>query len=196
MFRGILACLVVGSALSTFASPSGPDVRDVVARAAVDNIVYVTSADKHCMIMPRDPHTDIGDSEHPGGMKTYCTPDGRYDSKQGQLPADFWSNIAFKTGNGKNGGRYAQVTGCIRPSHLTRLNPDDGGGQYDSSGGAGGQGNPQGSVCLGYNHYVELVEPSDNRACIKCCDDAADCPTNKDTQGCPAVIPGNYFNCD
>jgi hypothetical protein len=41
------------------------------------------------------------------------------------------------------------VTGCIRPSHLSRLNPSDSGGQYDSSGGAGGLGNPQGSVCLG-----------------------------------------------
>jgi hypothetical protein len=93
-----------------------------------------------------------------------------------------------------------EVTGCIRPSHLSRLNPNDAGGQYDSSGGAGGRGNPQGSICLGcdfmtfvnfnvwanlkdfvfsYKHYVELVEPAGPRACIKCCDDPADCPTNK-----------------
>lgn len=187
------------------------------------------------MIVPREPHTNVGDSEHPGGMKTYCSPDGRYSSQQGQLPNDWWSNVAFKTGKGTNGQRYAQresplrvydmpsrwltafvlpVTGCIRPSHLTRLNPGDEGGQYDSSGGAGGKGNPQGSQCLGYKHYVELLEPAANRACIKCCDDPADCPTNKgtqsrprffrfrliavvvDTQGCPAVIKGNYFNCD
>jgi hypothetical protein len=45
--------------------------------------------------------------------------------------------------------RNAPVTGCIRPELLSRLNPNDGGGQYDSSGGAGGLGNPQGSVCLG-----------------------------------------------
>ncbi len=62
------------------------------------------------MIMPRTPHTNIGDSEHPGGMKTYCTPAGRYDSRQGQLPADFWRNIEFKKGRGKNGGRFAQGT--------------------------------------------------------------------------------------
>ena len=42
------------------------------------------------------------------------------------------------------------VTGCIRPEKLDRLNPRDAGGQYDSAGGAGGHGNPQGSVCLGY----------------------------------------------
>ena len=45
-----------------------------------------------------------------------------------------------------------KVTGCIRPELLSRLNPNDGGGQYDSSGGAGGfrRGNPAGSKCLGY----------------------------------------------
>jgi len=90
--------------------------------------------------------------------------------------------------------RFA-VTGCIRPETLDRLNPGDAGGQYDSSGGEGGNGNPQGSACLGYNHYVELVEPSLSRACIKCCDAFDDCPVDRDTQGCPAVIAGNYFNC-
>ncbi|KAK7052502.1 hypothetical protein R3P38DRAFT_2860684 [Favolaschia claudopus] len=176
---------------AVLASPSG-----LAPRAAADNTVYVTNADKFCMIMPRDAHTDIGASEHPGGMKTYCSPNGKYDASQGQLAANFWSNVAFKTGNGKNGGRYAQLTGCIRPETLDRLNPNDGGGQYDSSGGDGGQGNPKGSVCLGYKHYVELVEPGDRRACIKCCDDPADCPLNKDQSGCPAVISGNYFNCN
>lgn len=43
----------------------------------------------------------------------------------------------------------AQVTGCIRPETLDRLNPRDAGGQYDSSGGAGGRGNPVGSKCTG-----------------------------------------------
>ena len=65
-----------------------------------------------------------------------------------------------------------------------------------------------------YNHYVEVVEPAGPRACIKCCDNPVDCPTNKgtspsiaaidivtffprsDTLGCPNVIPGNYFDCD
>ena len=70
------------------------------------------------------------------------------------------------------------MTGCIRPEKLSRLNPNDAGGQYDSSGGVGGKGNPQDSQCLGYNHYVELVEPAGPRACIKCCDDPADCPTD------------------
>ncbi|KAF9522157.1 hypothetical protein CPB83DRAFT_864918 [Crepidotus variabilis] len=168
---------------------------DLVKRQSTDNIVYVTDQNNFCMIMPRDAHTDIGDSEYPGGMQTYCSPSGHYAGNQGTLPANFWSNVAFQSGTSSRGARYAQLTGCIRPSTLDRLNPGDGGGQYDSNGGDGGQGNPQGSKCLGYNFYVELVEPGDNRACIKCCDNYDDCPLNLDTSGCPAVIPGNYFNC-
>jgi hypothetical protein len=41
------------------------------------------------------------------------------------------------------------VTGCIDPSALDRINPGDEGGQYDSSGGSEGTGNPVGSVCEG-----------------------------------------------
>ncbi|CAE7200248.1 unnamed protein product [Rhizoctonia solani] len=178
---------------------AAPSSNHLEARAAPDNTVYVTDANKYCIIVPRDAHTNIGDSEHPGGMKTYCSANGRYDNSQGKLPDNFWSNIAFKSGTSSRGARYAQLTGCIRPETLSRLNPDDGGGQYDSSGGDGGQGNPQGSVCLGYNHYVELIEPADRRACIKCCDNFDDCPLDKgkywNTSGCPAVVPGNYFDC-
>lgn len=88
-----------------------------------------------------------------------------------------------------------QLTGCIRPETVDRLNPSDGGGQYDSSGGVGGDGNPAGSKCDGYNHYVEIIEPSDKRFCIKCCDNPDDCPLTMDLSGCPAVVNGNYFNC-
>jgi len=169
--------------------------KDLEARQDAQNIVYIKDANTFCMIVPRDPYTNIGDSEHPGGMTTYCSPGGRYAPQQGQLPPDFWKNVEFKTGNGINGVRYAQLTGCISPEKVDRLNPADAGGQYDSNGGVDGRGNPQGSVCLGYNHYVELVEPRGPRACIRCCDDPNDCPTNKDTLGCPVVIPGNYFDC-
>jgi len=188
-----LAVLLAVTALSVVATPAG--LNSLQSRAAPDNIVSIAGNSAYCMIMPRTPHTDIGDSEETGRMQTFCSASAKTSSAQGQLPSNFWSNIAFLNGKGKNGGRYAQLTGCIRPGTLDRLNPGDAGGQYDSSGGAGGQGNPQGSACIGYNHYVELVEPSDSRACIKCCDDPVDCPTNMDTSGCPAVIPGNYFNC-
>lgn len=56
----------------------------------------------------RYPHTNIGDSEYPGGMKTYCSQAGRYSPQQGQLPFDFWREVAFESGKGKHGKRYAQ----------------------------------------------------------------------------------------
>ena len=128
MMFNTLTTFLLTSALAAYAMPGNYTLEG--RAAAVDNIVYVTDANKFwyalspqlcvwrdvhpllSMIMPREPHTNVGDSEHPGGMKTYCSPAGRYDSQQGQLPADFWSNVEFKTGNGKNGGRYAQRT-CL-----------------------------------------------------------------------------------
>ncbi|KXN87420.1 hypothetical protein AN958_08851 [Leucoagaricus sp. SymC.cos] len=166
--------------------------------AAPDNTVVVNNAESYCMIMPRTAHTNIGDSEHPGGMQSFCSAPAHTNDSQGILPGNFWRNVEFKTGNGKNDGKWVQLTGCIRPETVDRLNPDDSGGQYDSSGGDGGKGNPERSACTGprYNHYVELVEPSGPRACIRCCNDPADCPVNEDIKGCPNVIPGNYFDCD
>ncbi|KAG8903600.1 hypothetical protein FRB99_002951 [Tulasnella sp. 403] len=162
-------------------------------RQAPNNIVKITSATDYCMIMPSTPHTNIGDSEHPGGMQAFCS--NPTDPTQGTLPPNFWSNVAFVTGTGASGKAYAQLTGCINPTLIDRLNANDGGGQYDSNGGDGGQGNPQGSKCVGYASYVELVEPAANRACIKCCNDPGDCPVSMDTSGCQTVIPGNYFSC-
>jgi len=193
MFCPLALFVLAACSLSVLSTPAVPN--GLHARQDVQNVVYVTDLDFFCMIMPRDPHTNIGDSKHPGGMKTYCSSHGRYSSQQGQLPVDFWNGVEFETGGGSNGGRFAQLTGCINPATLSRLNPADAGGQYDSSGGVDGQGIPQGSICLGYNHYVEVVEPARSRACIKCCDDPADCPTNMDTKGCPNVIPGDYFYC-
>jgi len=171
-------------------------VQSLTARQPPDNIVMINASDSYCMIMPRNPHTNIGDSETPGGMQTFCSQAARTSGQQGLLPSNFWSNVELQIGISSSGARFVQLTGCIRSARLDRLNPGDGGGQYDSSGGDGGQGNPAGSSCTGYSHYVELVEPANNRACIKCCNNFNDCPLDRDTSGCPAVIQGNYFDCN
>jgi len=185
-----VALLLFLSAVSVLSSPF-----DLLRRVSPDNAVMITNNTTYCIIVPRQPHTDVGASETTGGEQTYCSASAVSSPLQGTLSPDFWSNVEYKAGTGVGGGRYAQLTGCIRPETLDRLNPTDGGGQYDSSGGDGGLGNPEGSICVGYNHYVEILEPAGPRLCIKCCDDPADCPLNMDTSGCPAVIPGNYFNC-
>ena len=82
--------------------------RSVLVRLFNEQRTKVSDLTPDSMIMPRTPHTNIGDSEHPGGMQTYCSPNGKYDSSQGQLPANFWSNVEFKTGTSSRGARFAQ----------------------------------------------------------------------------------------
>ncbi|KAL4401331.1 hypothetical protein ACI68E_000968 [Malassezia pachydermatis] len=169
---GVLASMVA-------AAPS-----NIARRTTPDNQVWVTSVADHCMILPRH-KMSIGDSEQPGGMKSYCTKP--YDKSQGHLASDFWSEVHFKKTK-----HYVQLTGCIRPEVQSTLLRKDDGGQYDSNGGDGGRGNPRDSVCLGYSSYVELVEPTARRACIRCCVDDKYCNVNNDEDGCESVIPGQY----
>ncbi|KAH8826455.1 hypothetical protein DL96DRAFT_1283470 [Flagelloscypha sp. PMI_526] len=188
MFKTFTVAALVASFFHCIcAVPSGMHLE---ARVANDNLVYINDKEAFCMIMPRDPATTIGNSEHPGGMKTYCSPKGCFDyAHQGQLPGDFWKHVSY-TRVTTPGQRTVKLTGCIRPEKLSRLKTNDEGGQYSSW-----PGQPTGSKCLGYAHYVQLVEPAQNRACLKCCDKEEDCRKDKATQGCLAAIPGNYFDC-
>jgi hypothetical protein len=54
----------------------------------------------------RDAHTNIGDSEQPGGTTSYCSADAKYSDEQGELASKFWSDVAFISG--EMSGRYAQ----------------------------------------------------------------------------------------
>ncbi|KAG9107165.1 hypothetical protein FRC07_008681 [Ceratobasidium sp. 392] len=184
LFSSVL--LALSAASLAFATP-------LESRAAPDYTVKVNSPGDFCLILPRKAGTTIGDSENSKGqMQSFCSKAGRTSDAQGLLPEKFWDKVWYKEGTGKNGKKYKQLTGSLTGG-WKQLNWKDGGGQYDSNGGAGSKGNPQGSVCDGdYPIYVELVEPDVKRACIRCCQDKADCPTNKDTAGCPAVIPGSY----
>ncbi|KAF9645073.1 hypothetical protein BDM02DRAFT_3101901 [Thelephora ganbajun] len=184
----ILIVLVASSVTSVFGSPLVEN--NLVARQVDRNIIYIEDADRFCMIMPRLPNINIDNSKYPGVAQTYCSPAARKSPEQGEFPPYFWSNIEFSAGE-----NYVQLTGCIRPESFNRLNPSDKGGQSDSSGGPRGLGEPVGSTCLGFNHYIELVEPRSRRACIRCCDNPQDCPTDLARAGCPVVIPGNYFDC-
>lgn len=134
----------------------------------------------------------IGQSEDGGnGAKSFCT---KPRPGQGQLPT---GSGAWKHGpNFKKTSSYVQVTGCINTRKYSTLVPNDGGGQYDSNGGAGGKGNPRNSACTGYKSYVEVVEPDSGRICIRCCNDVSKCPLQYDTQGCAAVVKnGDYSGC-
>ncbi|KAG8884827.1 hypothetical protein FRB98_002153 [Tulasnella sp. 332] len=166
-------------AAGSFASPMNA-AEALAARSAPGNTVRINSSSDFCMIVPKNPHTNIGDSERPGGETSYCSKPG---AGQGKMPAHFWTKVAYKKTTGVHGKPYVQLTGCINPNSLDRLNPGgtwihnlapvadlgrqysilkldylDDGGQYDSSGGAGGQGNPQGSTCTGNEFNAEYHE--------------------------------------
>ena len=82
-----------------------------------------------CFILPKVKQS-IGDAEHPGGLKAYCT---KPISGQGSLPADMFTNGGphIKRGNGH--GAYKQITGCFNPRKISTLQPNDDGGQVCES---------------------------------------------------------------
>ncbi|KAE8212290.1 hypothetical protein CF327_g4060 [Tilletia walkeri] len=180
------------SIAATVAAASASTNQTLGARAPWADTIWINGPDDFCMIMPKTRMT-IGDSEYPGGTRSYCTKPA--NPAQGQIPAGLWKRKWVSKARGKSGARQIQITGCINPSASKRLIPSDGGGQYDSHGGEGGLGNPRGSVCKGYKVFVELVEPDVGRACIRCCDNPRDCPLQYDLEGCPKVIPGRYDGC-
>ncbi|KAG8970282.1 hypothetical protein FRC05_000656 [Tulasnella sp. 425] len=72
---------------------------------------------------------DIGTSEeNPGLTQTLCT--YPYNATlQGTIPQGFFRSVAFAKGVGITGKPYVQLTGCIVPQLVDRLNPADSGGQ-------------------------------------------------------------------
>ncbi|KAH9817647.1 secreted protein [Melampsora americana] len=154
---------------------------------AKDLTVSIVDRYSFCLIVPKDPHTNIGDSEYDGGMSLWCQGINR---GQGRFN-NFWNQV--EVSRPKDG--VLQMTGCFNLGSSDRFNANDDGGQYDSNGGDGGRGNPVGSFCKQYPAYVQLIEPSAKRACLRCCRNKEDCNVSQDTSGCPSVIPGNYFWC-
>ncbi|EGG07859.1 uncharacterized protein MELLADRAFT_123513 [Melampsora larici-populina 98AG31] len=159
-----------------------------LTQAKKDLMVSIVDRYSFCLIVPKDPHTNIGDSEYPGGMSLWCEGINRGQGKFNK----FWRQV--EVSRPRDG--VLQMTGCFNLWSSDRFNSGDGGGQYDSDGGDGGNGNPAGSVCKQYQHYVQLIEPNSQRACLRCCRDKNDCNVSRDTSGCPSVIPGNYFTCN
>ena len=73
--------------------------------AAPDNTVAIRSEADYCLVIPRQDHTNVGDSEHPGGMTVGCT--NPPDDSVYRLPSNFWSSVTLV--DAKGAGRYRQV---------------------------------------------------------------------------------------
>ncbi|KAF9435029.1 hypothetical protein BGZ76_007008 [Entomortierella beljakovae] len=97
------------------------------------------------------------------------------------IPEGFVKSAHFVSNTQKG---YVQVTGRIDRTKYG-LDPKDGGGQFDTIA-------PRGAICAGYKRFVQITEPDIEIFCIRCCKKDEDCPYNKSTKGCKAVLGGDY----
>ncbi|KAI7820924.1 hypothetical protein BC939DRAFT_387041, partial [Gamsiella multidivaricata] len=133
-----------------------------------------------CIFLP--PKYGGGISENEDRAVAFCTKANLPGATNAQvLPNGFIKTAHFVTNTQKG---YVQVTGRIDRSKYG-LSSKDGGGQYDMRA-------PVGATCAGYNSFVQLTEPDAQIYCIRCCKNKADCPVNKSTKGCEAVLGGDY----
>ena len=147
-----------------------------VAHAAPKTVV-VTSEFDFCSFLPKTPGEAVGDSEN--DAIPFCTLGNLSAPGAKVFPPGFITSAHFAEGTG-----YVQVTGTIDRTKY-KLSPNDGGGQYDTNA-------PPGAMALGYKNFVNLVEPDVNRFCIRACADTTKCNVTESTQGCEAVVPGDY----
>jgi hypothetical protein len=140
--------------------------------------VTVESSSLFCSFLPKKPGEGIGDSEDDAiPFCTQANPDNAPGAKK--FPSGFIKTAHFAEGKG-----FVQITGTIDRTKY-KLKKSDGGGQYDTKA-------PSGAVCKGFKNFVNLVEPDVNKFCIRCCTDTKKCNTGKSTEGCDAIVPGDY----
>ncbi|KIJ95434.1 hypothetical protein K443DRAFT_11400 [Laccaria amethystina LaAM-08-1] len=64
-----------------------------------DNTVVVAGTDNFCLVVPKAVHTNVGDSEYPGGETVYCSAKAKTSPLQGDLAPNFWSNVDKECNN-------------------------------------------------------------------------------------------------
>jgi len=144
--------------------------------------VHINDEDDFALLLPKNPNELIGDAETDG--VAFCTAPGCTYT----LPEGFITAAAVT--RSPDNSSWIQITGCLETSKLP-LSATDDGGQFDVR-------FPDGAQCTfgGYGaSFIEQVEPSANRFCMRCCSEANDqinCNSHQDRSGCPTAIPGIY----
>ncbi|KAF9580552.1 hypothetical protein BGW38_002747 [Lunasporangiospora selenospora] len=162
-----LLVVLAGTSALAMAAPAGNQ----------GQVVQITSSSDWCMMMPPTPGGGIAENEHRG--IAFCTKENSSAPGAKVFPKGFIQSAHYVTGKD-----YVQVTGMIDPAQY-QMSMTDRGGQFDNKA-------PTGSACANYKYYVNLIEPNDNRYCIRCCNNKSDCNTGKSTHGCSVVVPGDY----
>ncbi|KAL1930165.1 hypothetical protein VTP01DRAFT_1319 [Rhizomucor pusillus] len=146
-------------------------------------IVKIKGPDDYCFFLPPGPDMEVAPNEKIG--VPYCT-------RRAVVPGNRVFPKGFVTvAHYEEADNFVQVTGYI-DSSKAGLIPNDQGGQYDNH----GEGKPIGAECAGWNYFVNLVEPADNRFCIRCCNSKDDCNPGRSQYGCMRVVPGDYTKPD
>ncbi|KAI9287024.1 hypothetical protein BC943DRAFT_342517 [Umbelopsis sp. AD052] len=148
-------------------------IQSVVAGSG--QTVEIVNSSNFCFFLPPPGSSDMNISDNEGDAVAYCKGSTPKASDSNTFPSGFILSAHVVTTSD-----YIQVTGQIDPTKAG-LNANDDGGQYDIMA-------PKGATCAGYDYFVNLVEPSGNDYCIRCCNTETNC--NRD--GCARVVPGDY----
>ncbi|KAG2183725.1 hypothetical protein INT43_006736 [Umbelopsis isabellina] len=150
--------------------PTAPFGREISVKSTAD----------FCLFLPPTPGADVATTEDFGVL--YCAKGTAGAPGAKTFPSGFITTSHFAKSSS-----YIQVTGYLDRTKY-KLKASDEGGQYDNH----GNGKPTGAQCKGYNYFVSLIEPANNRFCIRCCQNKVDCNTGRSGYGCERVVPGDY----
>ncbi|KAH7887224.1 hypothetical protein F5I97DRAFT_1874181 [Phlebopus sp. FC_14] len=154
--------------------PTGP--------SSSSTTVYITDENNFALLLPANDGELISEAESDG--IAYCTSGSGCSNA---FPDGFITGAAVTQAGD---GSYIQITGCLDSSRFHFALGDDG-GQFDTR-------FPNGAQCTfgGYGaSFIEQVEPSANRFCLRCCksdNDQQNCNSHQDRAGCLVAVPGTY----
>ncbi|KAG2188982.1 hypothetical protein INT44_004124 [Umbelopsis vinacea] len=167
------------SSVTLFAAAAfvGSQIQSVVAGSG--QTVEIVNSSNFCFFLPPPGSSDMNISDNEGDAVAYCKGSTPKASDSNTFPSGFILSAHVVTTSD-----YIQVTGQIDPTKAG-LNANDDGGQYDIMA-------PKGATCAGYDYFVNLVEPSGNDYCIRCCNTETNCNRGISQDGCARVVPGDY----
>lgn len=142
-------------------------------------IAQVVDSTNFCVMLPPPGEMSAPLSDNEWDSQAYCLGDTPKAIDANTLPDGFIQSAHYVATD-----EYVQVTGQFDPTKIG-LNPADDGGQTDIMA-------PKGSSCAGWKYYVNLIEPSGNTYCMRCCNDTKNCNRGISEKGCAHIIPGDY----
>ncbi|KAI8891415.1 hypothetical protein K501DRAFT_281432 [Backusella circina FSU 941] len=147
--------------IATEAAPTSKDAQYVFE---------IIDEQSFCAFMPPHPGDDVAGTEDDG--IPFCT---KADLGGQVFPDGFIETVKFVKED-----TYVQVRATFNREAYS-LSASDDGGQYDY--------HDVSAQCKGYDYFVNILGPSDELFCIRCCQDREDCNINKSTEGCDAIMP-------